>query len=86
VKHRSLASELIEGGHVRVNSVRVIKISHVVKVGDVLTIALNNQVKVVQVLGEAEKRGAASVAAKLYTELGEAPPQSFGQLPHKGGA
>jgi ribosome-associated heat shock protein Hsp15 len=69
VKHRSLATELVEGGHVRLNRVRVTKISQVVKPSDVLTIALHNQVKVVQVLGEAEKRGSAPQAMQLYTEL-----------------
>jgi ribosome-associated heat shock protein Hsp15 len=69
VKHRSLATELVEGGHVRLNRVRVTKISQVVKPTDVLTIALHSQVKVVQVLVEAVKRGSAAEAMQLYTEL-----------------
>jgi ribosome-associated heat shock protein Hsp15 len=69
VKHRSLAVELVEGGHVRVNSIRITKTSHTIKPQDVLTIALYNEVKVVKVLGEAEKRGPAPAAQQLYEHL-----------------
>ncbi len=69
VKHRSLASELVEGGHVRLNRTRITKISQVVKPQDVLTIALHNQVKVVRVLAEPARRGPASDANLLYEEL-----------------
>jgi ribosome-associated heat shock protein Hsp15 len=69
VKHRSLATELVEGGHVRVNSQRITKISHSVKPADVLTIAIHNEVKVVKVIGEADKRGSATLAGLLYEEL-----------------
>jgi ribosome-associated heat shock protein Hsp15 len=69
VKHRSLATELVEGGHVRVNSQRITKISHPVKPADVLTIAIHNDVKVVKVIGEADKRGSATLAGLLYEEL-----------------
>lgn len=69
MKHRSLATELVEGGHVRLNRVRITKISHLVKPSDVLTIAIHNDVKVVRVLGETDKRGPASHATLLYQEL-----------------
>jgi ribosome-associated heat shock protein Hsp15 len=69
VKHRSLAVDLIESGKVRVNRERVQKLSHPVKPADVLTIALGDTVKVVRVLGEAEKRGSASVACLLYEDM-----------------
>jgi ribosome-associated heat shock protein Hsp15 len=65
-KHRSVAQELIEGGHVRLNRERVTKVSYNVRPADVLTIAVGGQVKVVKVLGEAERRGSASVASQLY--------------------
>jgi ribosome-associated heat shock protein Hsp15 len=69
VKHRSLATSLIEDGHVRVNKERVSKPSQSVKPQDVLTIAVAGRIKVVRVLGEAERRGSASVASQLYEEL-----------------
>jgi ribosome-associated heat shock protein Hsp15 len=69
VKHRSLASELIEQGRVRLNKLRVSKCSHVVKPDDVLTLALGGTVRVIRVLGEAERRGSAVVANTLYEDL-----------------
>ena len=81
MKHRSLATELVEGGHIRVNRERVTKISHLVKPQDILTIAIANQVKVVRVLGESERRGSAPQANLLYETLNaEVPPQKMGAL------
>ena len=70
VKHRSMAAHLIEDGKVRVNRERAQKCSHTVKPEDVLTIAIGDSVKVVRVLGEAERRGPASCARQLYQDLG----------------
>lgn len=70
MKHRSLACALVEAGHIRLNRVRLSKPSHVVKPQDVLTIALHNEVKVVRVLAEPERRGSASQASLLYEDLG----------------
>jgi ribosome-associated heat shock protein Hsp15 len=69
VKHRSLAAELIEHGKVRINKERAAKCSQNVKPRDVLTIAIGEQVKVVRILGEAERRGPASSASQLYEDL-----------------
>ncbi len=69
MKHRGLATELVEAGHVRLNRVRLTKASHLVKPQDVLTIALHNQVKVVRVLAEVERRGSAPEASLLYETL-----------------
>jgi ribosome-associated heat shock protein Hsp15 len=68
-KHRSLASELIENGKIRINRERTLKCSHCVKQGDVLTIALGERIKVIRVLGEAEKRGPATDARLLYEDM-----------------
>jgi ribosome-associated heat shock protein Hsp15 len=72
VKHRSMAASLIAQGQVRVNRERVVKCSQTVKPADVLTIALGGHVKVVKVLGEAERRGPPIEAAALYQELTQA--------------
>ncbi len=83
MKHRKLATELVEGGHVRVNRERVTKISHLVKPQDILTIAIANQVKVVRVLGESARRGSAPEANLLYETLNaEAPSQKMGAMDH----
>ena len=73
MKHRSDANALIAGGHVRLNRVRVSKIDHAVKEGDILTLTLYSGVRVVRVLGVAERRGATSVAQRLYEELAGQP-------------
>jgi ribosome-associated heat shock protein Hsp15 len=69
VKHRSLAADLIEQGRVRINRERAQKSSQNVKAEDVLTIAIGPHIKVVKVLGEADRRGSAQVASQLYQDL-----------------
>ena len=69
VRTRTSAAELVAAGHVRVNSVRVVTPSHPVKVGDVLTIALDRRIRIWKVADFAERRGDASAARTLYTEL-----------------
>jgi ribosome-associated heat shock protein Hsp15 len=69
VKHRSQAAELVEQGHIRINRIPTRKPAHPVKPTDVLTIALNSTVLVIEVLGEAKKRGPASEARLLYKDL-----------------
>ena len=68
-KTRSVATELIEGGRVRVNGSRVTNPTRQVGGGDVLTLNLPHGVKVVRVLGAAERRGSFSVAQMLYEDL-----------------
>ncbi len=66
---RSMASELIEAGRVRVNGTRVTNPARPVSPGDVLTLALAHATRVVRVLGAAERRGSYSVAQGLYEDL-----------------
>ncbi len=65
---REAARDAIEAGKVRLNGARVQKPGHALKPGDVLTLALGGRVRAVEVLGLAERRGAASNAAALYAE------------------
>ncbi len=73
VKTRSLAAKLVEEGHVRVNSVRVEQSSKSVKPGDVVTVALEHDVRVMQVLSAGERRGPAPEARLLYVDLSAVP-------------
>ena len=73
MKHRSDADALIEGGNVRLNRVRMTKTGHTIKAGDILTLTLNSGVRVIKVLGAAEKRGPASAAQRLYEEIAGQP-------------
>jgi ribosome-associated heat shock protein Hsp15 len=74
VKARTSAAELVERGHVRINGVREKAPGHSVKAGDVVTVGLDNSVRVLRVLGFAERRGDASAARGLYDDL-QAPPK-----------
>ena len=56
-------------GHVRVNSARVVAPSHPVKIGDVLTIALDRRIRIWKVADFSERRGDANAARALYMEL-----------------
>ncbi len=60
VKARTSAAALIEAGHVRINGVREKAPGHAVKAGDVLTIGLDRTVRILKVVGFAERRGDAS--------------------------
>jgi ribosome-associated heat shock protein Hsp15 len=74
VKARTSAAELVERGHVRINGVREKAPGHSVKAGDVVTVGLDNSVRVLKVVGFAERRGDASAARGLYDDL-QAPPK-----------
>jgi len=69
VKARTSAARLVESGHVRVNGVREKSPGHGVKAGDVLTIALDNSVRILKVAAFSERRGDASSARVLYEDL-----------------
>jgi ribosome-associated heat shock protein Hsp15 len=69
VKARSSAAALVEAGHVRINGVREKAPGHGVKAGDVVTIALDRGVRVLKVVGFAERRGDAQAARGLYEDL-----------------
>jgi len=69
VKARTSSAALIEAGHVRINGVREKSPGHAVKLGDVLTIGLDNSVRVLKVAGFSERRGDAAVARVLYEDL-----------------
>ena len=69
VKARTSAAALIEAGHVRINGVREKSPGHAVKLGDVLTVGLDNSVRVLKVTGFSERRGDANSARVLYEDL-----------------
>ena len=69
VKARTSAAALVEAGHVRINGVRERAPGHGVKLGDVLTIGLDRSVRILKVIGFAERRGDAAAARVLYDEL-----------------
>jgi ribosome-associated heat shock protein Hsp15 len=71
-KSRTLAAKLVVAGKVRVNREKVDNAARTVKPGDVLTITFERQVLVVRVEQPGLRRGPASEARTLYTNLSEA--------------
>src|SRR5215470_9598549 len=69
VRTRSSAAALVDEGHVRLNGARVSANSQPVKAGDVVTVALDRTVRVIKVIGFAERRGDADAARLLCEDL-----------------
>jgi ribosome-associated heat shock protein Hsp15 len=69
VRTRNAAAALAGAGLVRLNGKRVTAPSQPVRIGDVVTLALDRAVKVIQVEAFCEKRGAAPAARALYRDL-----------------
>jgi len=79
MKSRTSAAELIGGGKVRVNRVRTVKPSHMLREGDVLTIALRGEVRVVEVVALGERRGPPQEARLLYRTVHGGEQAGWGQ-------
>jgi len=73
VRTRSAAAALATAGHVRINGARVDAPSRAVRTGDVVTVALDRAVRVLKVLGFAERRGSADDARLLCETIEPAP-------------
>jgi ribosome-associated heat shock protein Hsp15 len=69
LKARAGAAALVEAGHVRINGVRETSPGHAIKAGDVVTVGLDRTVRVLKVVGFAERRGDAASARALYVDL-----------------
>jgi ribosome-associated heat shock protein Hsp15 len=69
VKTRTLAASLAASGYVRVNGRRVANAAHLIRQGDVLTVALPGTVRVLRAIHFSERRFNAATAARLYEEL-----------------
>ncbi len=88
-KTRTAAQALAVSGRVRVNRERNQSASRPLKVGDVLTVALESGVRVLKVAALGERRGPAPEARLLYEDLtpapepGEPEPARVGPRPSK---
>jgi ribosome-associated heat shock protein Hsp15 len=74
VRTRSAAAALADTGHVRINGTRTDMSSRPVRPGDVVTVALDRNVRILKVTGYAERRGSADIARALFEDLTPAPP------------
>lgn len=68
---RSFAQQWVLAGHIRLNGRRIEKPGAGVKAGDVLTLPMRTQVKVIEVLALPNRRGPASEAQLCYRVLDE---------------
>ena len=69
VRTRTAAAALATAGFVRVNGKRMTCASHSVRIGDVVTVALDRSVRVVRIERLCERRGGAQAARALYRDL-----------------
>ncbi|MBM3568959.1 MAG: RNA-binding S4 domain-containing protein [Alphaproteobacteria bacterium] len=69
-KTRALAAKTVERGGIRRNGESTRKPHAQLRVGDVLTLAIGREVRVVKVLALGQRRGPASEARGLYDLLG----------------
>lgn len=68
-KSRSLAADLCLAGRVRINRQIVQKPAAPVRVGDVVTVPVGAEIRVVRVEKLGERRGPPAEARQLYAEL-----------------
>jgi ribosome-associated heat shock protein Hsp15 len=83
VRTRSAAAALSDSGLIRINGTRIDTSSRPVRPGDVVTIALDRNVRILKVTGFAERRGSAEIARLLYEDL--TPPPELRKEPSAGG-
>jgi ribosome-associated heat shock protein Hsp15 len=69
VRTRTDATAVVRAGYVRINSVKTTAHGHPLRLGDVVTLALDRSVRVLKVEGFCEKRGDAAAARRLYLDL-----------------
>ncbi len=69
VRTRSAAHRLVDKGHIRRNGERVTRCSRDIAEGDILTLPLGDEVRLVEILALPERRGPPREARACYREL-----------------
>ena len=78
-KSRSLAAEMAESGHLRINGQPTAKASREVGPGDVLTFPQGRYIRLIRIVGTGVRRGPATEAQTLFIDL-DAPPATPDRL------
>ena len=73
LRGREDCAALIEQGSIRINRQPTSKPHAKLRTGDVVTLPLRGEVRVIRVLALAERRGPAAAARLIYEELGDGP-------------
>jgi ribosome-associated heat shock protein Hsp15 len=68
-RSRTLAQSIIAAGHVRIDGKRVLKANDEVRLGSIVALPLNGQVRVLRVLALPQRRGPASESRACYEEV-----------------
>jgi ribosome-associated heat shock protein Hsp15 len=84
VRTRSAAAALASSGRVRLNGRRIDGASQPVRLGDVVTVALDRCVRVLKVAGFTERRGSAESARALTQDMLPASEQALAPRPDLG--
>ncbi len=74
-KTRSIAQKHVISGKIRVDKEKASNASRQVKLGNVLTITLERDIKIIEILGIANRRGPFSEAQLLYNDLSPPKPE-----------
>lgn len=73
-KSRSLAAKLVREGKIRLNGARLSKPSYQVAIGDVLTFATGDWIRLIEISAIGVRRGPAPEAQALYIDRSDAAP------------
>lgn len=84
-KSRSVAQRWIGEGHMRCNGARVTRSDLAVSAGDVLTLPLGQNVKLIAIDALPDRRGPAAEARGHYRELDAASPLAIGEANNQKG-
>ena len=68
-RSRTLAAEVVHGGHLRLNGQRVTRSGATVAPGDTLTFPQGDRIRLIRVLQTGLRRGPATEAQMLYLDL-----------------
>lgn len=69
VKTRSLAQKLVTSGKVRIDSEKITSANKKIRVSNVLTIAIQREIKIIEITGIPQRRGPYSEAQTFYKDL-----------------
>jgi ribosome-associated heat shock protein Hsp15 len=78
-KTRVIAQKVVEAGHLRIDGRAITRASHGVRVGQVITLALQDRIRVIRVIALPTRRGPAAEAFAHYDDL--SPPSPIDDAP-----
>jgi ribosome-associated heat shock protein Hsp15 len=80
-KTRAIAQKVVEAGHLRMDGRPITRASQSVRVGQVITLALQDRIRVIRVIALPTRRGPAAEAFAHYDDL--SPPSPIDDAPAK---